>query len=378
MDFDRQSELKLFREEARDWLHENLPKEPRPHVFDNTMLEWDKEWQRRQYEGGWAGIDWDVEYGGRGLSLIEQVIWYEELVRAGAPYETCFAVAFGHAGPTLIMRGSEEQKKFYLPKILTGETPWCQGFSEPQAGSDLASLRLRGEIDGDEIVITGQKIWTSLGQFADYGELLVRTDPDAQKHKGITWLIMDMHAPGVDVRPIHIIDRGYHTCEVFYDQVRVPLSSVVDEVNNGWSVAMSTLSAERGPGFLDGRLLQIKVLDQIIEHARDKGLLKDQAVYDRLATLRAEVCAIRSMAYYQVSTTAIGSQPGPETTAIRAYMVMMVNRLMEAALDILGPAALEWNPWTSKWLLDFSEPIAGGSKDILRNVIGERVLGLPR
>ncbi len=378
MDFDRQDELKLFRQQARDWITENLPRESRPHVFDESMREWDCEWQRRMFEAGWAGIDWAPEYGGRGLSLIEQIIWYEELVRAGAPYESCFGVALGHAGPTLIMRGTEEQKTFYLPKILKGETPWCQGFSEPQAGSDLANLRLRGDVEGDHIVVNGQKIWTTLGQMADYGELLIRTDPDSQRHAGITWAIVDMHAPGVDVRPIHMIDNGYHCCEVFYDNVRIPLANVVDRVNNGWSVAMSTLSAERGPAFLDGRLIQIKVVDDIIEHARSNGMLKDQALYDRLATLRAEVTAARAMAYYQVSTTRLGEQPGPETSAIRAYVTMLVNRIMEAALDVMGPAALEWNDWTSKWLMDFAETIAGGSKDILRNVIGERVLGLPR
>lgn len=378
MDFDRREELRLFREEARDWLSENLPTDPRPDEDGPDVRAWDCEWQRRQHEGGWAGIDWDVEYGGRGLSLIEQVIWYEELVRAGAPHDSVFSVALGHAGPTIIMRGSEEQKRFYLPKILKGETPWCQGFSEPGSGSDLASLRTRGVVDGDEIVINGQKIWTSYGQYASFGELLVRTDPQTSRHQGITWLIVDMTTPGIDIRPIEMIDGHYHCCEVFYDNVRVPLANVVDRVNNGWSVAMSTLAAERGPAFLDGRLIQIKVVDEMIEHARAKGMLKDQALYDRLATIRAEVAAIRSMAYYQVSTARPGEAPGAETTAIRAYMVMMVNRMMEIALDILGPAALEWNPWASKWMFDFAEPIAGGSKDILRNVIGERVLGLPR
>ena len=378
MDFDRQDEMKLFRQEARDWIADNLPREPRPHEFTQAMRDWDCEWQRRMHEGGWAGIDWPKEYGGRGLSLLEQVVWYEELVHGGAPFESCFAVALAHAGPTLMMRGSEEQKQFYLPKILTGQTPWCQGFSEPQAGSDLANLKLRGVVEGDEIVVTGQKIWTSLGQFADYCELLVRTEPESQRHAGITWLIMDMHAPGVDVRPIHLLDGGYHTCEVFYDDVRMPVANVVGGVGNGWSVAMSTLAAERGPGFLDQRLTQITVIDDIIDHARANGLLRDQALYDRLATLRAEVAALRAMAYYQISTARPGETPSQESTAIRAYHVMLVNRVMEAALDILGPAALEWHPWVSKWLIDFAEPIAGGSKDILRNVIGERIQGLPR
>jgi alkylation response protein AidB-like acyl-CoA dehydrogenase len=372
------SDLQEFRDEARTWLEENVPKQPRPETVGPELREYDMAWQRRQYEGGWSGIDWDLEYGGRGLSLVQQVIWYEELVRAGAPLDSVFGVAFGHAGPTLIMRGSEEQKRHYLPRILKGETPWCQGFSEPGSGSDLASLRTRGVVDGDELVITGQKIWTSYAQWCDYGELLVRTDPDAPKHHGITWLIMDMHLPGVDIRPITSIDGFPHNCEVFYDEVRVPLANVVDKVNNGWSVAMSTLAAERGPGFLDHRLGLIRTVDELIEHAREKGLLADQAVADRLAEARAAAAALRSMAYLQISNTKKGATPGPESTAIRTYYVQLQIEVARLALDLIGPASLEWNRWTEHWLGEFSAPIAGGTKDIQKNVIGERVLGLPR
>jgi alkylation response protein AidB-like acyl-CoA dehydrogenase len=276
------------------------------------------------------------------------------------------------------MRGSEEQKAFHLPKILKGEAPWCQGFSEPGSGSDLASLRCRGVVDGDELVITGQKIWTSFGQWCDYGELLVRTDPDVPKHKGITWVIMDMHLPGVDIRPIRAIDEYPHNCEVFYDEVRVPLANVVDKVNNGWSVALSTLAAERGPGFLDSRLAQIVLVDELIEHARSTGQLKDEALADRLAEARAMAAALRSMAYYQVSTAKKGEMPGSETTAIRTFFVELEMVIGRLAVDVLGPKALEWQPWTEHWLAEFAGPIAGGTKDIQKNIIGERVLGLPR
>jgi alkylation response protein AidB-like acyl-CoA dehydrogenase len=378
VELDTSKELKEFREEARTWLSENVPSEARPHTVGPELREYDQEWQRRQYEGGWAGIDWEPEYGGRGLSLVEQVVWYEELVRARAPRDSVFSVAFGHAGPTLIMRGNEEQKSFYLPKILRGETPWSQGFSEPGAGSDLASLRTRAVVDGDELVISGSKIWTSYGQWSDYGELLVRTDPDAPKHKGITWVIMDMHAPGVDIRPITSIDGFPHNCEVFYDEARIPLANVVDKVNNGWSVAMSTLAAERGPGFLDHRLSEIVFIDELTEYAKEHGKLADQSIADRLATVRAEAAAIRSMAYYQVSTARKGEMPGSETTAIRSWLVGVQTRAAGLALDILGVEALEWKPWTRQWLSSFSAPIAGGTTDIQRNIIGERVLGLPR
>jgi alkylation response protein AidB-like acyl-CoA dehydrogenase len=378
VELDTSPELKDFREEARTWLEENVPTEPRPETVGPEVRAYDVEWQRRQHEGGWAGIDWEPEYGGRGLSLIQQVVWYEELVRAKAPGPGVFAVAFGHAGPTLIMRGSEEQKSFYLPRILRGETPWCQGFSEPGSGSDLASLRTRGVVDGDELVITGQKTWTSFGQWCDYGELLVRTDPDVPKHKGITWVIMDMHLPGVDIRPITGIDGYPHNCEVFYDEVRVPLANVVDRVNNGWSVALSTLAAERGPGFLDSRLERIVFVDELIEIARSTGQLRDEALADRLAEARALAAALRSMAYYQVSTARKGEMPGAETTSIRTFFVELQILIARLAVDILGPRALEWQHWTRSWLAEFSGPIAGGTKDIQKNIIGERVLGLPR
>lgn len=378
MELDTSPELKEFREEARTWLEENVPAEPRPLTIGPEVREYDVEWQRRQYEGGWAGIDWEPEYGGRGLSLIQQVVWYEELVRAKAPGPGVFAVAFGHAGPTLIMRGSEAQKSFYLPKILTGETPWCQGFSEPGSGSDLASLRTRGVVDGDELVITGQKTWTSYGQWCDYGELLVRTDPDVPKHKGITWVIMDMHLPGVDIRPIRLIPDNYDTCEVFYDEVRIPLANVVDEVNNGWSVAMSTLAIERGPAFLDQRLARIYHVDELLEIARDKGMLADESLADRLAQARADAAAVRSMAYWQISSATAGQPPGPESTAIYAWNSQLSQRIGRLAVEILGTDGLMRNSWTREWLWAFVSTIAGGTKDIQKNVIGERVLGLPR
>ncbi|WP_182377723.1 acyl-CoA dehydrogenase family protein [Nocardioides sp. WS12] len=377
-------ELQEFRDEARTWLHENVPGDDRPHDGPglknrDEIRAWDAAWQRRQYDGGWAGVDWPKEYGGRGLSLVEQVIWYEELVRAGAPTGfSVFQVALGHAGPTLIARATDEQKAFHLPRILKGESPWCQGFSEPSSGSDLASLRTTGVIDGEELVITGQKMWTTGAQYADYCELLVRTDPDVARHKGLTWVIMEMDRPGVDVRPIHLIPDEYETCEVFYDEVRVPLSNVVDQVNNGWSVAMSTLAIERGPAFLDMRLYNIYHVDELISIARDRGLLADAALADRLAQARADAAAVRSMAYWQISTSEMGVQPGAESTAIRTWHTQLEQRISRLAVDILGTEALLRNNWTRQWLGTFATTIVGGTKDIQKNIIGERVLGLPR
>jgi alkylation response protein AidB-like acyl-CoA dehydrogenase len=370
--------LARFRDEVRTWLRENVPGEPRPATPGPELREFDCAWQRKQFEGGWAGIDWPREYGGRGLSLLEQIIWHEELVRADAPRGSVFSVAFGHAGPTLIALGSEQQKRFYLPRILRGQTPWCQGFSEPDAGSDLAALRCRGDVDGDHLVVNGSKIWTTYGQHADYCELLVRTDSGAGRHGGMTWVIMDMRLPGVDIRPIMSIDGWPHNCAVFYDDVRVPLANVVDRVGNGWNVAMVTLAAERGPGFLDSRLARVAFIDDLIEFARESGRLSDPGVHDELAQLRAEATALRSMAYYQVSMASAGQLPRPETTAIRAFFVQLMAKSARVAMSVAGGEALEMSRWTRQWLEDFSGPIAGGTIDIQKNIIGERVLGLPR
>jgi alkylation response protein AidB-like acyl-CoA dehydrogenase len=365
-----------LREEARTWLHENVPSEARP--TGRASRDFDVAWQRCQYDGGWAGIDWETEYGGRGLSPIQQVIWYEELVRAKAPGHGCFGVAFGHAGPTLIARGTPDQRQQYLPSILRGETPWCQCFSEPGAGSDLASVRTRAELDGDELVITGSKIWSTYADLCDFAELLVLSDPTAARHKGLTWVVLDMRLPGVEVRPIKAIDGYPHNCEVFLDDVRVPVSHIVGGIGNGWSVAMSTLAAERGPGFLDMRLQEIAFVDDLIAYARSTGKIKDEALHDRLAEARALAAAVRSMAYYQVSNMVPGQSPGAETTAVRTFHVQLEVLVGRLAIDLLGAQAMEWTPWGRDWLRRFSAPIAGGTIDIQRNILGERVLGLPR
>jgi alkylation response protein AidB-like acyl-CoA dehydrogenase len=377
MDLQTSRDFKAFREEARTWLAENVPTEQRP-PYGTQMREYDMAWQNRQFTGGWAGIDWEPEYGGRGLSPLQQVIWYEEFVRAKAPGQGVFGTALNHAGPTLIMCGNESQKQFYLPMMLRGQTPWCQGFSEPGAGSDLASLRTRAVLDGDDLVVTGSKIWTSYGEWCDYGELLVRTDPDAPKHKGITWVIVDMRLPGIDVRPVTSIDGFPHNCEVFYDEVRIPVTNVVGAVNKGWSVAMSTLAAERGTGFLHRRLGEIVFVDELIEHARLTGAINDDTLYERLAQARAMASALRSTAYFQASAAKKGERPSAETTATRTFSAQLEVIVGRLAIDILGPKALEWTPWGEDWLRRFSAPIGGGTTDIHKNIIGERVLGLPR
>ena len=367
-----------FRQRARAWLTENVPRESRPSAPGPEVRAYDAEWQRVQYDGGWAGINWPTEYGGLGLPLLEQIAWYEELVRARAPRAGVFGVALSHAGPTLMSCGSEAQRAFHLPRILSGETPWCQGFSETDAGSDLAALRCRGVVDGDELVISGAKIWSSYAEHADFCELLVRTNPEAERHRGLTWVIMDMHLPGVEIRPIRSIDGWPHNSAVFYDDVRVPLENVVGGIDNGWRVAMTTLTAERGPGFLDERLSQVVFVDDIIEHARSSGRLREPGIWEQLAELRAEAAAVRSMAYFQVAWQESEGAPAADAVATRSFFVQLRMKSARIAMSILGPEALGLSEWTSIWLEAFSEPIAGGTIDIQKNIIGERVLGLPR
>jgi alkylation response protein AidB-like acyl-CoA dehydrogenase len=388
MNLDFSSEENAFREEVREWLHANVPKQRRP-VQGAETLAYDKAWQKLQYDAGWAGISWPKEYGGRGLSLIQQLIWFEEYAKAEAPYLGNFFVALSHAGPTLISRGTDAQKARHLPAILKGETPWCQGFSEPNAGSDLASLRTRAEIDGDHLVVNGSKIWTSFAQYADYQELLVRTDPSAPKHKGITWIIGEMHLPGVDIRPIDCMDGGSHFCQVFYDNVRIPLKNVVGNINDGWNVAMTTLGLERGTAALAEQIMMSREVERLIEFARiipgpdgTKPAIEDDEILSRLATLRAEVSALRAMSYASISRAKREAVPGAEGTIVAIYNSEMLQRVYRMGADLMGSEMLDYadpeSNWTYEYYRSTLQTIAGGTSEIRRNIIGERLLGLPR
>jgi len=396
-----------FRKRARDWIEANKPSDPPPENYLPARREFDLAWQRRMFDAGWAGISWPKEFAGRGASLMEQLIWYEEFARAKAHEPATLFVGLNHGGPTLIACGSEAQKAFHLPKILRGETVWCQGFSEPGAGSDLAGLQARAVIDGDALVVSGQKIWTSFAQIAEYQELLVRTDPDAPKHKGITWVICPMNAKGIEIRPIRTMAGHQDFCEVFYDEVRVPRANIVGNINDGWRVAMSTLSFERGTAFLSEQVRLARVVDELVDlarvtpygdaAARAKMALDDDEIARRLAQARAEVEALRSMTYRSVSRTARTGMPSAEGSLIRLFFSELQQRVYALAMDILGAAILEWDiedrvvegaggprhqrmreTWVFRYLLSFASTIAAGSKDIQRNIIGDRILGLPR
>jgi alkylation response protein AidB-like acyl-CoA dehydrogenase len=388
MDILENKETQLFREEVRTWLAENTPREKRP--LDGQMQRaFDVAWQKRQWDGGWAGIAWPTEFGGRGLSLIQLAIWYEEYSRAGAPPSGAMFVGLSHAGPTLTVKGTTEQKAFHLPKILRGEAVWCQGFSEPGAGSDLASLRTRAEIDGDHLVINGSKIWTTYGNLADYQELLVRTDPAAPKHRGISWVICDMKAPGIDIRPIRAMSGLTHFCQVFYDNVRIPLSNVVGDVNAGWATAMTTLGFERGTALIAHQIELSRTVERLVEVARTvpaadgrRKAIEDDAIAAELAGLSAEVAALRSMSALNISRAMHSDVPGPEGNLAALHFGELIRRLYAFGFKLMGPAALEQEGPAGDWPLEYLEgfkwAIGGGTSEIRRNTIGERVLGLPK
>jgi alkylation response protein AidB-like acyl-CoA dehydrogenase len=384
MHLDLTAAEQLFREELRDWLAANVPKGPIPNArFD--IRDFDMAWQRTQFEGGWAGIAWPTVYGGRGLSLVEQVIWYEEAARAGAPDARCAFVGLYHGGPTLIANASEAQKAFHLPRILQGESVWCQGFSEPGAGSDLAGLSTRAVIDGDALVVSGSKIWTSYAQAADFQELLVRTDPDSRKHGGITWVICDMHAPGITVRPLKMANGwDSHLNQVFYDEVRLPLTNVVGEVNGGWKVAMSTLSFERGTAFTAAQMKIAKLVDDLIELAKTKTGADGKPAFGqdeigrRLAVLRAETAALRAMTFMAVARNQRRDQPGPDGSMLKIHLTRLSREANQIALRLWGANQLIMSSEMEDHIYGFASGVGGGTDEIQHNIVAERVLGLPK
>jgi alkylation response protein AidB-like acyl-CoA dehydrogenase len=291
----------------------------------------------------------------------------------------CRLVGLSHAGPTLIARATPDQQSFHLPKILRGDVVWCQGFSEPEAGSDLASLRTRAVVDGDQLVVTGQKIWTSFAHVADWQELLVRTNPEAPRHKGITWVICDMRSPGIDVRPIRTMEGGRDFCEVFYDEVRIPLANVVGEIDSGWSVAMSTLSFERGTAFTVDQVQLSSTVEQLVDEARERSLLGDEEIARALARARVDVAALRALTYLGISRNLRSPVPGPEGSMMKLHWADLSKRIARLALEIVGPRALglsddDEGRWSARYLGSYGNSIGGGTSEIQRNIIAGLLL----
>lgn len=390
MDLNFTEEDRDFRQRAKSWLKANIPTGSRP-PHGPGIAQFDRDWQRKLYEDGWAGVNWPQEYGGLGLSEVQQVIWYEECARAGAPhYINTTYVALMHAGPTIIACGTREQKQFHLSKILSGEHLWCQGFSEPNAGSDLASLKTQAVVDGDHLVVNGTKTWTTDGQFADYQELLIRTTPDSERHRGLTWVICDMKAPGITVHPIRTMLGDEHVNTTFYDDVRIPLTNVVGEMGSGWKTAMSTLAFERGTGFIGDQLALYERVNQAIALAGKTRLgdgtlaIDDSNIAGRLALIKADTMAIRAMTFAQISEIQQNGNPGPKGSIMKLMVTSTSKALSHLVAEILGWEFMEYDddrshhPWTYEYLWSWVYTIAGGTSEIQHEIIADQLLELPR
>jgi alkylation response protein AidB-like acyl-CoA dehydrogenase len=370
-----------FRAELRDWLGANLPWEygkGLPPRFDDlgeevTFL---RLWQAKLAAGGWVGVAWPAAYGGREAGPVEHFIVQEELARARAP-EMVGRIGINLAGPTLLTHGTDEQKGRWLSRILSAQDLWCQLFSEPGAGSDLASVTTRATPTDGGWLLNGQKVWTSYAQFADWGICLARSDPDAPKHKGISYLVVDMRAAGVEVRPLVQLTGDAEFNEVFFTDVFVPEAQLVGPLHGGWRVANSTLSHERGtnPRQL---VIHLQLLEELLRLAERQGAFDDECLRQRLAQAYVEVRLFQLHNWRSVSRLARGEQPGPEGSSLKLYWSEMSKRLHDVALDVVGPSAPLSGQWQRSWLYYQAASIWAGTNEIQRSIIGERVLGLPR
>ena len=397
MDFTLTPEQQSFRDEVRDWLKRNLPRSwverlhggsdiPRPDAYEFL-----RQWQGKLNEAGFVGLTWPKESGGRGLTFMEEMILQQEMALAKAP-PVLNILAVGMAGPTIIAYGTEEQKKRYPPKMLSCEEIWCQGYSEPNAGSDLASLQTRAVKDGEYYVVNGQKVWTSLAHMADWMMLLARTDPDAPKHKGITYFLLDMKSPGVTVKPLKQITGDAEFNEVYFDNVRVHESQILGGVNNGWGVGLTTLMYERlALGF--GIQVRLRIaLDGLVELARHTvkngvPVTQDPVMRQKLAQMWIDTEVFKYTGARAITKLLKGELPGPEASTGKMMWVEGHQRLQELAMEIEGPFsqltqgspwAVAGGLWQHTFLRSRANSIEGGTTEIQRNIIGERVLGLPK
>jgi alkylation response protein AidB-like acyl-CoA dehydrogenase len=366
-----------FRDELRSWFAANDPG-PEPQGDEDAQYGWRRDWQRRLADGGWAGVHWPREYGGRGATMTESAIFFEELGRAKAPLPAN-VLGLLLAGPTIMTWGTDEQKERYLAPILTADEIWCQGFSEPEAGSDLAALKTRAVRDGDDWVVTGQKVWTSGAQYSKWCMLVARTDFDAPKHKGLSYFLMDMEQPGVQVVPLRQITGEAEFNELFIEEARIPGENLLGGEGNGWKVALTTLMNERAglAFFLQVRLRQL--LDELIEEAAGRGLLDDPVVADKLGDLHVKAEVLRLTAYRGLTAIEKYGTPGPEGSLTKWMWSQTNQQLTQFAADLLGPEALTaGSPWSYELLRARGNTIEGGTTEILKNIVAERVLGLPK
>ena len=380
------AEEQVFAAEVRAWLAEHL--EP-PPPFDSLdeEVEWGHRWQATLARDRWVGIHWPVEYGGRGASPVQVAILNMEYARARAA-QPVNRVGVNNVGPTLLAFGTDEQKQRWLPAILDASELWCQLFSEPGAGSDLASLATRAvPVEGGWLV-SGQKVWTSYAQWSRWGICLARTDPDAPPHRGISYLVVDLDTPGVDVRPLVQLTGEAEFNEVFLDEVYVPADQLVGGLHQGWMVASTTLSHERGTVFaFKEQVVHEAYLDELYRLAADQGVLDRVEVADGLAQSFVDLRVLRLHNWRTLSRLARGTEPGPETSWVKLAWTDMTQRLSSHAVEVCGEAAPLWRgahdlpgggKWQRQWLWSGAASIAGGTSEVQKNIVSERILGLPR
>jgi alkylation response protein AidB-like acyl-CoA dehydrogenase len=374
-----------FRQEVAAWLHDHLVGDyaslagaggpGREHEGFDVRLAWEQELGK----AGWVGLGWPVEFGGRGASLTEQVIFAEEYTRAGAPARVNH-MGENLLGPTLVAFGTAQQQERFLPPILRGEELWCQGYSEPNAGSDLANVQTRAvqSDDGTQWVINGQKVWTSLAHWADWCFVVCRTSPGSTRHHGLSYLLVPMRQPGVEIRPIIQITGTSEFNEVFFDDARCAVGDVVGQVGEGWKVAMGTLGFERGVSTLAQQIGFERELQQVIQHARAAGTLEQATVRQRIVDAWIGLRLMRYNALRAMTAVFAGDTPGPEASISKLHWATWHRSMANLGMDVLGPASLVDDETQRLFLFTRADTIYGGSNQIQRNVIGERVLGLPR
>ncbi len=377
MDLTLTDEEQAFRDEVRTWLAENHPG-PEPEGDDSARFAFQREWQKTMHDAGWAGVSWPKEYGGRGASLLEQTIFYQESALAKVP-RPANVLGLVMGGPVVMAHGDESQKERFLEPILSAEEIWCQGFSEPESGSDLASLKTRAVKENGGWRVTGQKVWTTLGHVAKWCMLVARTDTDVPKHKGLTYFICDMEQAEIEVRPLVQITGEAEFNEVFFNNAYVPDENVMGGVGNGWMVAITTLMNERaGLGASASVGLQ-NDLEALIELANERGLGSDPMLRQRIAKLKMGIEALRLGAMRSLSTQIKTGIPGPEGSIAKLQWGSMNQEMTELATELLGPAGLEKDgEWTYKMLRSRANSIEGGTSEVLKNIVAERVLGLPK
>jgi len=393
VDFDYTPQEEAFRQELRAWLKANPPDGYDPttflHLNQDVRFTIQLNWQKQLHRAGWVGIHWPKTYGGRGATVMEQAIYRQEMVRARMP-EVANFMGIRIAGPTLIHWGTEEQKRRYIPTILNGEEIWCQGYSEPGAGSDIASLQTRAVEDGDDFVLSGQKVWTSYAQYARFCLLLARTDPAAPKHKGISCFVVDMRTPGITVRPLRQINGDAEFNEVFFDNVRVVKTNLIGEKNQGWQVAMTTLMFERVTfDVLSPVEAVIQQLIEVVKRGKQETcvLHGTATVRQQVARFYTELQAIKYSHLRQLTRQLRGDPPGPESSLVKLAASELNRRVVQFATALLGPPGqvmsrsdpgIDGGYWMHCALSTHVFTIAGGTSEIQRTILGERVLGLPK